>query len=78
MVKPVRIHVRLESENLNLPELRRFIGKRVVIEVSEQPLDTKPFDYDAVVGTWPDKQDDGFDEALREWREADAPRLRHS
>ena len=33
----IRIHTRIDSETLHLPELRPLIGKEVEIVVSEQP-----------------------------------------
>jgi hypothetical protein len=33
----IRIHRRIESETLHLPELRPFVGKTVEIIVTEQP-----------------------------------------
>lgn len=33
----VRIHTRIDSETLNLPQLRPMIGKRVEIIVMEEP-----------------------------------------
>lgn len=36
-MQTVRIHTRLESENLTLPQLRPLIGKQVEITVCEAP-----------------------------------------
>jgi hypothetical protein len=74
MVNPIRIKLRLQSETLSHPGLRQFIGKDVVIEVTEQDAAAKPFDFDAAFDTWPDAADDGFEEALRGWRSSDEPR----
>ena len=39
---PLRIRTKIEGDTLVLPELKRFAGKTVDIEVTERPQETLP------------------------------------
>lgn len=80
-MKTVRVKVKLTAEMLRIPELRDFVGKDVEVTVTERSNggaparpDIKPFDFKANRGGWPDDIDDGFDEALRRWRNEEMAR----
>lgn len=80
----IRVQRHLESETLSLPELKPLIGKDVDIIVVEKTNTQPPrvgktpkpkkFDFKKHFGAgWPDKLDDGFEEAVEKWRREDMP-----
>ena len=73
----VRIHRKLDSDTLYLPELRPLIGKNVEIIVLEEPVPAAmpgTVDWDAALAAVQELEDYDFD-AYRKQRECD---LKHS
>ena len=78
----IRIDAHIDSETLHVPELKPMIGKDVeIIFLEKQKKRTKQPKKKSVQKTgwftrnfgagWPDKKDDGFEEALGKWRRDD-------
>lgn len=87
-MRTIRIKAHIDSEIIHISELKDMIGKDVEIIVIEHdesipvPLPfnmnptrvPKPFDFEKNLGGWPGDVNDGFEDALREWRTNDKPR----
>jgi len=75
----IRIHRKLESETLHLPELRPLVGKNVEIVVQEEPPSEKPpapNDWESAARAAEELRNSGYDfEAWRQQREYD---LKHA
>jgi hypothetical protein len=69
----VRIHTRIDSETLNLPELRPMIGKQVEIIVMEEPAQTMSEHNLAVLDEIAGKIDLHWD-AIEKFRDVSMPR----
>lgn len=83
----IRVLTTITTDTLRIPALKRLMGKKVEITVVEEPRSEgrtrkavgvrkgKGKDFSRNFGAgWPDDVNDGFEDAVANWRHEDQPR----